>query len=86
MTDTLQVRKSVFDAIDTIKTRLRTPHDTFTADDVITIVQTKTGQEPTPDQVSVIFRELWGHGIEPYSVDGINWKFGSGKPEQFQPI
>ena len=80
MTDTVQERNSVLGAIATIKVRIRTPHDTFTADDVITIVETKTGQRPTLDQVNAILRQLWGHGIEPYSIDGVNWKFGPGKP------
>ena len=86
MTDTLEVRKSVLDAIANIKARMRTPHDTFTADDVITIVDTKAGQKPVLDQVNAILRELWGHGIEPFSTDGVDWKFGSGKRDHFQPI
>ena len=83
MTGTLEVRKSVIDALSTI---ISTQRPTFTVDEIINIVEKRSSQKPIFDEVNAILRELWGHGIEPFSTDGVDWKFGSGKRDHFQPI
>ena len=83
MTGTLDVRKSVIDALATITS---TPRPTFTVDEIINIVEKRSSQKPIFDEVNAILREQWGHGIEPFSLDGREWKFGPGQPPDFRAI
>jgi hypothetical protein len=83
MTGSPEVRKSVIYAIYTI---ISTQRPIFTVDDIINIVEKRSSQKPTFDEVNEILREQWGHGIEPFSFDGREWKFGPGQPPDFRAI